>query len=183
MEGYINYTPGAYNTTCGWTSTKLVGQNGAEGQIGFGDKGSVPTGYGVSFGVYDTGTLLYSTDAAKSQQTGSWTSAWVAGDYLMFAVDIDGGKFYFGVNGTWTAASSDPAAGTGGYTFVPGGESYTPITTVYQEKLEMNFGNGYFSTTVAGTEADENGEGAFKYTPPTGFYAMCTNNLKLYGGA
>ena len=185
IEGYINYTPGAKNTTCGFTSTKLVGQNGCEGQIGFGDKGSLATGYGVSVGVYDTGDLLYSTDAAKDQNTGSWATAWAAGDYLMFAIDIDGGKFYFGANGTWDAgASNDPAAGTGGYTFVPGGELYTPITTIYQERLEMNFGNGYFSTTAIGSpNADANGEGAFKYAPPTGFYAMCTNNLKLYGGA
>ena len=184
MEGYINYTPAAYNTTCGWTSTKLVNQKGAYGQIGYGDKGSLATGYGVSIGVYDTGTLLYSTDAAKEQSTGSWATAWAAGDYLMFAIDIDGGKFYFGANGTWdSGASNDPAAGTGGASFVPGGLFYTPITTVYQERLEMNFGNGYFSTTVAGTNADANGEGAFKYTPPSGFYAMCTNNLKLYGAA
>ena len=185
IEGYINYTPGAYNTTCGFTSTKLVGQNGCEGQIGFGDKGSLATGYGVSAGVYDTGSLLYSTDAAKDQTTSSWATAWAAGDYLMFAIDIDGGKFYFGANGTWDAgASNDPAAGTGGYTFVPGGELYTPVTTIYRERLEMNFGNGYFATTEIGSpNADANGEGAFKYAPPTGFYALCTNNLKLYGGA
>ena len=137
------------------------------------------------------GTIIYDalfeplTDALKEQTTASWATGWAAGDYLMFAIDIDGGKFYFGANGTWDAgASNDPAAGTGGYTFVPGGELYTPVTTIYRERLEMNFGNGYFTTSAIGSpNADANGEGAFKYAPPTGFYALCTNNLKLYGGA
>ena len=185
MEGYINYTPGAYNTTFGFTSGLRAAQKGTMGQIGYADKGAQPE-YGVSFGIYDTGTLLYSTTSANNQQTASWCTPWAAGDYLMFAIDIDGGKFYFGANGTWdTTNSNDPAAGTGGYTFTKGTlggpEFFFPTTTVYQEQLDMNFGNGYFATTVAGTNADANDEGAFKYTPPTGFYALCTNNLKLYG--
>ena len=180
MEGYINYTPGAYNTTCGWTSTQQVNLKGVQGQLGYGDKGSVAY-YGTSVGVYDTGSLLYSTTTAQSQSTGSWSTAWAAGDILMFALDIDNGKFYFGANGTWDAgASNDPAAGTGGYTFTPGGFLYTPATTIYRERLEMNFGNGYFSTTAIGSPVSY-GEGLWKYTPPTGYRAMCTKNLATYG--
>ena len=42
----------------------------------------------------------------------------------------------------------------------------------------MNFGNGYFGTTaVTSAEADGAGIGAFEYAPPTGYYALCTNNL------
>ena len=41
-----------------------------------------------------------------------------------------------------------------------------------------NFGNGYFGTTaVTSAEADGNGEGQFEYAPPTGYFALCTNNL------
>ena len=77
--------------------------------------------------------------------------------------------------------SNNPAAGTGGYTFTPGGFLYTPITTVYQETLNVNFGAGFFGTTSAGSNADANGYGAFKYEPPSGFYALCTQNLKEFG--
>ena len=149
-------------------------------QIGYMDKGSIGD-YAPTFGIYDTGTLLYSTTSAINQQTGSWTTEWAAGDYLMFAIDIDNGKFYYGVNGSWTGASSNPTAGTGGYSFTPGGFLYTPMTTVYQETLNVNFGAGYFGTTVAGTNTDGAGLGAFKYTPPTNYYALCTKNLKTYG--
>ena len=42
----------------------------------------------------------------------------------------------------------------------------------------INFGNGYFGTTaVTSAEADGNGEGQFEYAPPTGYFALCTNNL------
>ena len=180
VEGYINYTPGAYNTTFGFASDKAIAMKSAYGQIGYMDKGSMAD-YAPTFGVYDTGTLLYSTTSAINQQTGSWTTQWAAGDYLMFAIDIDNGKFYYGVNGSWTGASSNPTAGTGGYSFTPGGFLYTPMTTVYQETLNVNFGAGYFGTTVAGSNADGNGYGAFKYSPPTNYLALCTQNLKTNG--
>ena len=41
---------------------------------------------------------------------------------------------------------------------------------------------------VTSTEADDAGIGAFEYDPsagtivPTGFYALCTKNIKAYGG-
>ena len=182
-EGKINYTPGAYNTTFGFTSTKLANQKGVYGQIGYGDKGSSVLGWGVSIGIYDTGTLLYSTEGAKEQSTASWAAAWASGDILMFAVDIDNGKFYFGKNGTWdSTSSSNPTAGTGGASFLPSGLLYTLVTTVYREKLQMNFGNGYFETTAdTSAEADGDGYGAFEYAPPTGYYALCTQNIKNYG--
>ena len=61
--------------------------------------------------------------------------------------------------------------------------------------FETNFGNGYFGTTVltGTTYEDANGEGMFKYSPNDSggssfdgsakdFYALTTNNIKLYGG-
>ena len=47
----------------------------------------------------------------------------------------------------------------------------------------MNFGNGYFGTTSHGeTNADDAGIGLFKYDVPAGYYALCTKNIKAYGG-
>ena len=43
---------------------------------------------------------------------------------------------------------------------------------------DTNFGNGYFATTaVTSAVADGNGEGQFEYAPPSGYLALCTNNL------
>ena len=48
---------------------------------------------------------------------------------------------------------------------------------------QANFGNGYFGTTaVASTNADDAGIGSFEYDVPTGYYALCTKNIKAYGG-
>ena len=44
-----------------------------------------------------------------------------------------------------------------------------------------NFGEGFFGTTAAGTEADDNGQGLFAYDVPAGYYAMNTKNLEAYG--
>jgi hypothetical protein len=34
---------------------------------------------------------------------------------------------------------------------------------------------------VASANADANGFGAFEYTVPTGYYALCTKNIKEFG--
>ena len=42
----------------------------------------------------------------------------------------------------------------------------------------INFGQ---PSIAFGTNADANSYGRFAYTPPTGYYAWCTKNLKDYG--
>jgi hypothetical protein len=175
-EAYANYSPGAYNTQLGFASTDFLALTKAAGAIGAG-------AYKPSFGLYDVGQLNYSTDSATAQESGSWGSPWTSGDYLMFAVDLDNGRFYYGKNGTWDAtSSSNPVAGTGGYSFTPGAYSYTPMMALYYQDIITNFGNGYFTTTSAGaTNADDNGYGVFKYDVPAGFYAICTKNINDFG--
>jgi hypothetical protein len=175
-EAYANYAPGAYNTQLGWGSADFLALTKADGAIGSG--ATKP-----SFGLYDVGQLNYSTDSATAQETASWGAAWTSGDYLMFAADLDNGRFYYGKNGTWdTTSSSNPVAGTGGYSFTPGGHTYIPMMSLYYQDIITNFGNGYFTTTSAGaTNADDNGNGVFKYDVPAGFYAICTKNIKEFG--
>ena len=46
----------------------------------------------------------------------------------------------------------------------------------------FNFGSGFFGTTaVASANADANGFGAFEYAVPSGYYALCTKNIKEFG--
>jgi len=47
--------------------------------------------------------------------------------------------------------------------------------------VNWNFGDGFFATAAAGTNADGNGQGLFAYPPPTGYYALNTKNLEAYG--
>ena len=45
---------------------------------------------------------------------------------------------------------------------------------------QTNFGNPTY--TIASGNADANGYGNFEYAVPSGYYALCTKNLALYGG-
>ena len=144
---------------------------------------------GGHIGLSGASTSWGMTNNDTSQNTFSYTTAISAGDgdIIMVAVDVDSGKMYMGVNGTWFN-SSDPAAGTGEVMtmtnsspdpFVVIASFGTSSARVYK----INFGNGYFGTdAVASANADDAGIGAFEYDVPTGFYALCTKNLKLQGG-
>jgi len=79
---------------------------------------------------------------------------------VMIAVDIDNGKIWHGVDGTWSR-SGDPAAGTGESATFTGGTALAPAT--YQQAgsvCELDFG-----------------QLGFTYSAPTGFSALSTSSL------
>jgi hypothetical protein len=45
--------------------------------------------------------------------------------------------------------------------------------------IRHNFGNPPFAITTGNADAD--GFGNFEYAVPSGYYALCTNNLAEYG--
>ena len=154
-----------------------TGKNYVEAHVGASNHG-----YGL---IHSNGNKIH------SGSNSSYGSGISADDIIMHALDMDNKKWWAGKNGTWFA-SGDPAAGTNeaystlfsAYTgtnhFITPciGTNSASETGVYQ----FNFGNGYFGTTnVTSAVADGDGEGRFEYTPPTGFYALCTNNLATYG--
>ena len=120
----------------------------------------------------------------------SYGDAWVSGDIIGIAMDLDNNKMYIRKNDSAWMNSGDPTSGstgtgaltlatssTGVYHFLLGdyGGSGTPI-------CEANFGSGFFGTTaVASANADGNGIGAFEYAVPSGYYALNTKNLKEFG--
>jgi hypothetical protein len=134
--------------------------------------------YAPLAGFYDTGALMFSTTSSQDNQTNSYFTAVTGTCVLMIAVDLDNGRFYVGKDGTWdTTSSSDPSAGTGGYSFTPGGFNFTPVFAAYGgNTITVNFGNGYFGSTAIGSPVSA-GEGLWKYTPPTNYGAFCTKNI------
>ena len=124
---------------------------------------------------------------------GSNTSYGVAvayGDIIGIYLDLTANKLYFANNGTimnsGTGISITAAASTPSGFYVPASCYYGGSNT-----FNFNFGNGYLATTaVTSAVADEGGYGAFEYDPSAGtfdgtskdFRAICTNNLKTYGG-
>ena len=112
----------------------------------------------------------------------SYGSGFSDGDICQMAIDIDNGKVWWGKNNTFFA-SGDPGAGSNaGDTFTGGTEmmvfvgSYSGAAyTIVNAGQDDTFGG---NVTAAGN-ADGNGFGVFKYSPPTGYLALCSANLPI----
>jgi hypothetical protein len=117
------------------------------------------------------------------------------GDVFMCAADFDNNKIWFGINGTWYAndggSDGNPAAGTNESLTMQSigeGKHAHPVFflrsdgTTGSNTLFLNFGqdSSFNNAETSGQEAtDSNGYGEFHYTPPTGFLALCSKNLKF----
>jgi hypothetical protein len=96
-------------------------------------------------------------------------------DILAVAVDVDNELFSFYKNGTIIETDTDWSA--------KGWTSIKPIVTssnsAGEEVCVLNFGqDDTFAGAISATgNTDGNGQGVFKYTPPSGFLALCSANL------
>ena len=143
----------------------------------------------ISFGQGDN---VFFTINGSDTENNSFYSAFSNGDILRFALDLDNGKFYFGVNANWWNYSSsqtggDPTSGSGYVSnssdlfngspicFYQGHSSGASVTT----GIKWNFGSPPYAISSGNT--DGNGYGNFEYAVPSGYYALNTKNLAEYG--
>ena len=160
-----------------------------------------PNTYTMNGGNYnDTGSIQYTNSENKVRKNGSIVGTYSGsrgsnGDVMGIAADMDNGAFYVSKNGTWYAISGgstgDPTSGaskTGaGATWTPASEymnGMVPLaapTGGSQPIIIMNFGQeGTFANTeTAGDNSDENGYGNFFSAVPSGYLAICTQNLTV----
>jgi hypothetical protein len=113
--------------------------------------GSASTAYAMTF---NNGSIK------NSNSVSSYGTAFVNNDIWMMAFDPVNGKIWWGKNGTWFN-SGNPAAGTN--------PAFSSITGT---KI---FGYSVLSTGVGFIY--NAGQRAFAYTAPSGFKALCTQNL------
>ena len=125
----------------------------------------------------------YNTDARlhnSASATSSWGDTYTAGDIIGVALDMDAGTLNFYKNGSATgsqitgiSASHSPVGSRG---------DYLACFCVYGSTGQaiVNFGQeGTFAGhKTAQNNTDINGIGNFFYTPPTGFKALCSANLR-----
>ncbi len=127
-------------------------------------------------------------------RTGAWATTDTTGlssqsseSIIGVAVDADNGKMWF-TNGSGTYFNSgNPATGSNPQaTFdadwlsqTGGVLPYALVATGAGNYATANFGqdSSFGGAKTAQNNADGNGEGDFYYTPPTGYFALCTNNL------
>ena len=108
----------------------------------------------------------------------SYGASWGDGDIIGIALDYDNDKIEFYKNGVSQGAKTSIG--------LCDGTLVTPQWQCSQSSgsphLHANFGSGFFGTTaVASANADGNGFGAFEYAVPSGYYALCTKNIKEFG--
>ena len=129
----------------------------------------------------------YFVNGAVSNGTGTWTGPGY-GNIIMFALDMDNLKLYFGKEGTWQN-SSNPETNTNGIDIATSFASLSGGTDIILPAISvaggdvmnsMNFG-GFASYTQSSAASDDNGYGTFEYAPPSGYYALCTKNLAEFG--
>ena len=131
--------------------------------------------------------------AAGGDQTGDWSGyegSLSANDVIGMGLDMDNKRVYIYNNNTLVKDSAP-------YYDVMTQWTHTVLQSGwvvpfhwsrygYQDNC-FNFGQGWAwldnstSTIKASNSADGDGYGKFRYTPPTGFYAICSKNLAEYG--
>jgi hypothetical protein len=139
--------------------------------------------FASSYSLLGTGRLY-----ENGSFTNSWGSSYTTGDIMSVALDLDNNRLYFAKNGTWQN-SADPTTGTGAVSITApssvtsGNGYYFPAFGDFSGSDDtdwlVNFGNPTF--TISSGNSDDNGYGNFEYTVPSGYYALCTNNLAEYG--
>ncbi len=126
----------------------------------------------------------YELNDGNQNITGNTTSvygaAYAANDIIMVALDMDNNRVYFGKNGLWADGNGNSNQSSLN-DFVPlngvtnGVPAVTNANGSASATFQFNFGNPAYTITSGNT--DENGYGNFEYAPPTGYLALCTENL------
>ncbi len=135
---------------------------------------------GNSFGYYPAGQQVYGPLGTTNSYGPSGKGD---GDIFMMAVDIDAGKAWWGVNGTWNN-SGDPAAGTNSVAITAGlmyafGVGHATDGGNWVDYV-ANFGadSSFAGNKTAQGNSDSGGATTdFFYEPPSGFLALCSENL------
>ena len=129
-------------------------------------------------------TVLAYNDSTLSNPTSNLSiTAPANGNIFQFALDMDNGAIYVGVNGTYYN-SGDPTSGsskTGKIADLTVTNQMMPMSSNYNgSATAYNFG-GTPGFSISSGNADANGHGNFEYAPPTGYFALCSKNIGEFG--
>jgi len=106
------------------------------------------------------------------------------GAIKQFAIDMDNGAVYYGLNNTWYN-SGDPTSGASRTGAIDTWTAGTRLNTWYGTSgyngsdSETNFGSPTYANSSDAADAD--GSGQFEYAPPSGYFALNSKNLAEYG--
>jgi len=127
------------------------------------------------------GIFYYTNTGQKafgSSQFSDYAATSTNGDIIGVAIDIDNNTIQFYKNGSALGSISNTFTDGAFYTFVE-----SDATSATNSTGIVNFGHdsSFAGQKTAQNNSDENGYGDFYYTPPSGYYAICTKNLAEFG--
>ncbi len=178
-------------STLGLTAGKWYGEfkliSEATGESVCGVKNNIenPTTDGLhGTGGFSVASNGDSFNNGSSQGVGNFSATYTTNDIISVALDLDNNKVYFAKNGSWTngTGSWNQSSPTGSFTLTSGQTYFMGVgdkSSSQSSTWEANF--GYPPFTISSGNADANGFGNFEYAVPSGYYALCTKNLALYG--
>ena len=185
-DGWVTNMAMTHKTYCEYRIDGLGGYGGVQGLRGTQAASQVYDS--VTFQAsYQSGRIYHYKGDSDQSYSGNIGGTVSSGNIIMFAYDPATYKWWVGVNGTWRN-SGDPANGTG-YVFQGSATMFENMNVTFGgwsgdvNRLDHTWNFGQDSTfngnETAGGNADENGFGDFKYSPPTGFLALCTGNMVI----
>jgi hypothetical protein len=142
------------------------------------------SGKNWSIGYYQANGKLDEQQNSGYTTTSSWGSVVSQNQIVGVALDMDNHKLYMSVNNVYQN-SGNPVTGANAITF-----DDTETVAIANSGYSLGGGNdtitgynfgGYRTGGLPSQATDENGYGAFRYAPPSGYYALCTKNLAEYG--
>jgi len=168
--------------TFGFSSGKIYFEHALQSGSGHPEIGVMRLEAGIPSGNWGEDTNAVSVWTQDGQvrfnnNTSTSIGAFADNDILQVALDIDSGKVWFGKNGTWYN-SGNPASGTNATkSGLPAG-TWTASLKQYRYGV-FNFGqdSSFAGNKTAQGNTDSNNKGDFYYTPPSGYVALCTDNL------
>jgi len=184
---------GTFGATSGkwYWETLVIGH--ASAVIGIANTATeLKTNRSSSAGVYAIqnagGSYAYYRNNGSTGQSAGFPNMGV-GDIVNCALDMDNNKFYIGVNGTYynlSGTTGNPASGTNetysSLAALRNSSTWSPFAEYRVASVQgtiSNFGqdSSFAGARTAQGNQDGNGIGDFYYSPPSGFLALCSDNL------
>jgi hypothetical protein len=155
--------------------------------IGISNTTSTSTTANLGSGIYGWGYHGNGT-VYNNGSSSAYGNTFTTNDIISIALDLDNNKLYFAKNGTYqnSGVPTSGATGTGALSITAsssnGTGNYFIACGDYDNAggctLDINFGSPNYS---ANSYTDGAGKGNFSYSVPSGYFALCTANLSLYG--
>jgi hypothetical protein len=173
-SGYKQCEGTLYPTSGKWYWETLIAVGGGTdvGTVGIYTSGKAQgaypgtTAFGYGYDSYGSGSKIH-----DNTRDTSYGVSFAAGDIMGTALDLDNGTLTFYKNNSSQGQAYSGIDSSLGWGFGHGG--------YYGSTIVANFGqdSSFAGNKTAQNNADGNGVGDFYYSPPSGFLALCTQNM------